>query len=327
MYPTLFSFGPQHSRLSTLAASAVVLAALSSAPSVRAADVSITLPQGGGFSVRSSTAEERLRVQTDGTVLLPALPAAPQQGQLTCFDSASGRLGGCSPAATSGLAGAPGVTGPAGATGATGPAGATGATGPAGATGATGSVGPTGATGAAGSAGATGPQGLQGIQGPAGVTGPAGATGATGPAGETGATGPAGGSMASMAAHNTSGTTIPVLLGGTAVPLPNAQNLGSSGFTVNGSNDSFTVSSSGRYRVKYTIRTTSATIASARLLVNGASLAALTEIPSTSTTRYSAETIVTLAAGSVLQLQLFGMLGTVVLDGGAGATMVVQQLN
>ncbi len=75
------------------------------------------------------------------------------------------------------------------------------------------------------------------------------------------------------------------------------------------------------------IRTTSATIASARLLVNGASLAALTETPSTSTTRYSAETIVTLAAGSVLQLQLFGMLGTVVLDNGAGATMVVQQLN
>ncbi len=324
MYPTFFSFGPQHSRLSTLAASAVVLAALSSTPSVRAADVSITLPQGGGFSVRSSTAEERLRVQTDGTVLLPALPAAPQQGQLTCFDSASGRLGGCSPAATSGLAGAPGATGPMGATGATGPAGATGATGPAGATGATGPMGPAGTTGAAGAIGPAGPQGIQGL---AGATGPAGATGATGPAGETGATGPAGGTMASMAAHNTSGATIPVLLGGTAVPLPNAQNLGSSGFTVNGSNDSFTVSSSGRYRVKYTIRTTSATIASARLLVNGASLAALTETPSTSTTRYSAETIVTLAAGSVLQLQLFGMLGTVVLDNGAGATMVVQQLN
>ncbi|MEZ4194737.1 hypothetical protein QUR52_24020, partial [Salmonella enterica] len=66
MYPTSFSFGPQHPWLATLAASAVVLAALASAPSVQAADVSITLPQGGGFSVRSSTAEERLRVQTDG---------------------------------------------------------------------------------------------------------------------------------------------------------------------------------------------------------------------------------------------------------------------
>lgn len=159
------------------------------------------------------------------------------------------------------------------------------------------------------------------------MTGPAGATGATGPAGETGATGPAGGSMASMAAHNTSGATIPVILGGTSVPLPNAQNLGSSGFTVNGSNDSFVVPASGRYRVKYTIRTTSSTLASARLLVNGAPMAALTENPSMSTNRYSAETIVTLAAGSVLQLQLLGIVGTVVLDGGAGATMVVQQLN
>lgn len=296
MYPTFFSFGPQHSRRSTLAASAVVLAALSSAPSVRAADVSITLPQGGGFSVRSSTAEERLRVQTDGAVLLPALPAAPQQGQLTCFDSASGRLGGCSPAATSGLAGATGATGP------MGPAGTTGAAGP------------------------TGPAGPQGIQGLAGATGPTGATGATGPAGETGATGPAGGSMASMAAHNTSGSSIAVLLGGTNISLGQAQNLGG-GFTANGSNDVFVVPTTGRYRVKYQIRTTASTLAGARVLINGAAFPALMETPSTSTNRYNGETIVTLAAGSVLQLQLYGMIGVVTLESGAGATLIAEQMD
>ncbi|SFD75239.1 BclA C-terminal domain-containing protein [Paracidovorax konjaci] len=313
-------------RLATLAASTAVLAA----SAVHAADVSITLPPGGGFTVRGSGAEERLRVQGNGTVLLPALPAAPQQGQLACFDGASGQLGSCSPAATSALAGptgatgANGATGAAGPTGATGPAGATGATGPAGATGATGpqgSVGLQGPPGATGLTGAIGPTGATGVTGAAGSTGATGATGVTGPAGAGGAV-----SAVSMAAHNTAGANIAVLLGGTNVPLPQAQNLGG-GFVSNGSNDVFTVPTTGRYRVKYQVRTTASTLASARVLINGASYPALSEVPSMSTNRYTSETIVTLIAGSTLQLQLYGMLGSVTLDGGAGATMIAEQMD
>lgn len=268
-----------------------------------AADVSITLPPGGGFSVRSNAAEERLRVQTDGTVQFPALPAAPQQGQLACFDGASGQLGGCSPAATSALGGPTGATGATGATGLQGPAGTPGIAGP---TGATGSAGPVGATGATGAAG---------------ITGATGATGATGPAGAGGSV-----SAVSMAAHNTVGSSIAVLLGGTNIPLAQAQNLGG-GFTASGSNDIFVVPATGRYRVKYQIRTTATTLASARVLINGAPFPALSEVPSVSTNRYTTETIVTLVAGSVLQLQLYGMLGVVTLEGGAGATLIAEQMD
>ncbi|GKS74403.1 collagen-like protein [Acidovorax sp. SUPP950] len=320
------SSGPRHGR-HVLAALIACTASLHVA-AAHAADVSITLPPGGGFSVRSSGgADERLRVQSDGAVLLPALPASPQQGQLACFDGASGRLGSCSPAAASALAGPTGATGPAGPGGATG---ATGATGAQGATGATGSSGATGATGPIGLVGATGPAGPQGLQGVIGATGPTGAAGATGTAGATGATGPAGTggavSAVSMAAHNTAGSTIAVLLGGTNVPMPQAQNLGG-GFVANGSSDVFTVPTTGRYRVKYAMRTTAATLASARVLINGASYPALTEVPSMSTNRYLGETIVTLIAGSTLQAQFYGMLGSVTLDGGAGATLIVEQMD
>lgn len=311
-----------------LAARAAVLAAATT--TAYAADVSITLPPGGGFSVRSNAAEERLRVQTDGTVQFPALPAAPQQGQLACFDGASGQLGGCSPAATSALGG------PTGATGATGAAGATGVTGAAGATGATGPSGPTGATGAtglqgpAGTPGIAGPTGATGSAGPVGATGATGAAGITGATGATGATGPAGAggsvSAVSMAAHNTVGSSIAVLLGGTNIPLAQAQNLGG-GFTASGSNDIFVVPATGRYRVKYQIRTTATTLASARVLINGAPFPALSEVPSVSTNRYTTETIATLVAGSVLQLQLYGMLGVVTLEGGAGATLIAEQMD
>lgn len=284
-----------------LAARAAVLAAATT--TAYAADVSITLPPGGGFSVRSNAAEERLRVQTDGTVQFPALPAAPQQGQLACFDGASGQLGGCSPAATSALGGPTGATGATGATGLQGPAGTPGIAGP---TGATGSAGPVGATGATGAAG---------------ITGATGATGATGPAGAGGSV-----SAVSMAAHNTVGSSIAVLLGGTNIPLAQAQNLGG-GFTASGSNDIFVVPATGRYRVKYQIRTTATTLASARVLINGAPFPALSEVPSVSTNRYTTETIVTLVAGSVLQLQLYGMLGVVTLEGGAGATLIAEQMD
>jgi len=148
-------------------------------PAVLAADISATVPAGGGFVVKDSTgANTRLRVQDDGKVLLPALGAATPQGSVACFDSATGQMGPC----------AAGVA--VGATGSTGPTGPTGATGAAGATGIQGTQGiqgPAGPTGITGAIGPSGPQGSVGIQGETGPTGPTGAQGTTGATGVTGA--------------------------------------------------------------------------------------------------------------------------------------------
>lgn len=78
-------------------------------------------------------------------------------------------------------------------------------------------------------------------------TGTPGPTGDTGPTGATGITGPTGTSVTanSMYAANTGGGTITVLLGGTNISLPSIQNL--VGFTVNATNNTFTVPATGRY--------------------------------------------------------------------------------
>jgi hypothetical protein len=159
-----------------------------------AADIVVTPPAGGGFVIKSQGGQERLRVQENGPVLVPGLPATSASGtSVLCYDSA-GQLMACAAGVGAGATGATGAAGPTGATGAIGPtgptgAGATGATGPTGVTGSTGVTGPTGATGATGATGQTGTTGVTGATGPTGVTG---ATGATGPTGGTGATGPQG---------------------------------------------------------------------------------------------------------------------------------------
>lgn len=159
-----------------------------------AADVEVSTPPAGGFVVKDNGGSVRLRVNTDGSVTIPALPSALQQQQFVCFDAASGLLGSC-PAVPGGATGPAGPTGATGATGPTGSAGPTGATGATGATGSAGVTGATGVTGPTGAAGATGATGVAGATGPAGVTGAVGATGAAGTTGATGiagATGPAG---------------------------------------------------------------------------------------------------------------------------------------
>lgn len=183
----------------------------------QAGDIVNTPPAGGGFVVKdSSGTTDRLRVTEGGVVTIPGLPSAASVDAVTCFDTASGRLGPCAAGLTTGPTGPTGAAGPTGATGVAGPTGAVGAVGPTGVTGAQGPMGaqglpgiqgligpqgiagPVGATGAAGPAGATGasgPQGIQGTQGfagPMGATGPVGADGATGPTGATGATGASG---------------------------------------------------------------------------------------------------------------------------------------
>ncbi len=131
--------------------------------------------------------------------------------------------------------------------------------------------------------------------------------------------------LASGFAANTSGSVIAVLLGGTDVALPNAQNLGT-GITVNGANSIFTVANAGRYRISYNINLTAGLLLSTRILVNGTEVTAMTNSPVLSLSNFRAEGIVTLTAGSTVQLQMFGLLGAATLSSGQGAALTIQQL-
>lgn len=81
-------------------------------------------------------------------------------------------------------------------------------------------------------------------------------------------TGPTGPNITtnSMFANNTSVGPISVILGGTNIPLSNNQSLGN--FTVNASNDIFTIPVTGRYYLTYQVNTTTALLAGTRLLLN-----------------------------------------------------------
>ena len=299
----------------SFAAAIVLSSAAIAAPG--GADITITPTANGGFVIKNNAGNaERFRVMETGDVYLPNLSNTTEAGSVACYDDATGRLGKCAAGA---IVGNPGPTGATGATGATGPAGATGATGQAGPAGPTG---PSGLQGPAGQTGAQGPIGATGLQGPTGATGDIGLPGPTGPTGPAGA----GGTTAtSMAAHNTSGAVIAVVLGGTNIPLPDSQNL--SGFTADGSSTNFTVSSSGRYRVKYAIKINNNMSVSVRVLLNGAPVTALTENTATSVSRFDGESILTLAAGDILNVQFFGMLTAVTWQTGNGAPLIAEKLS
>ncbi|MGN7287983.1 BclA C-terminal domain-containing protein [Bacillus velezensis] len=247
----------------------------------------------------------------------------------------------------------------AGPTGATGPTGPTGAIGPAGATGPTGSIGPTGATGAGlqgivafnpliaptyttgqvvlynGSsyvANVNSPAGTPGasadytLLAAAGITG---ATGATGPTGITGATGDTGTSLTATSgyASNTGGGVVAVIVGGTTISLPNEQNL-SADITANAANTIFTVAPAGRYYISYHINLTAGLLVSSRILINGTPPASSIIAPVASLANFNNSFIVTLPAGSTIQLQLFGLLGAATLLGGSvGAALNIIRLS
>lgn len=115
-----------------------------------------------------------------------------------------------------------------------------------------------------------------------------------------------------------------MILGGTDVPLPNVQVL--DGFTVNAANTTFTVPATGTYMVAYRVSTTAALLMSSRVLHNGAALAGSTFAPIASLSIFEATTFAALTAGDTLELQLFGLLGAAVLQGGNGATLTVIRL-
>ncbi|PSA96404.1 hypothetical protein C6370_03380 [Bacillus atrophaeus] len=237
--------------------------------------------------------------------------------------------------AAAGTNGATGSTGPTGTTGDTGGTGATGVTGPTGATGtsgATGVTGPTGITGVTGVTGPTGTAGVTGVTGPTGVTGATGITGPTGFTGATGMTGPTGitgtgVTVTSGFASNTTGGLIAVVAGGTTIPLPSDQNL-SADITVNGANTVFTVGPAGRYYISYQINLTAGLLVSSRILINGSAFTSSIISPAVSLSNFNNSFITTLAAGSTIQLQLFGLLGAATLLGGsAGAALSIIRLS
>ena len=243
-------------------------------------------------------------------------------------DGPTGADGADGPTGATGAAGSQGPTGP---TGAEGPAGAIGPTGPTGSTGVTGATGATGADGATGPTGATGATGAAGIAGIAGATGAVGATGATGTTGATGATGAAGPNPTSTAAFaaNTQGSTVLVALGGSPVPLPDAQLL-SPGITVNAGGTVFTVAEAGTYQISYHVNTTLSLLMGTRLVINGVNNTASTIAPVVSTSHFENQIKVNLPAGSTVTLQLYPALvaGTAILvGGGAGASLTIIRLS
>ncbi|MCP1133045.1 hypothetical protein NKT34_07085 [Paenibacillus polysaccharolyticus] len=142
----------------------------------------------------------------------------------------------------------------------------------------------------------------------------------------TGATGVTGTSVTanSAFAENINGTIV-VILGGTLIALPSNQNFGT-GITVNGTSDTFTLANAGRYFISYRINLTAALAIQSRVLLNGTAISASVVSPTLSLNQLQSEFIVTVTAGSSIQLQLFGLAGAAVLSP-PGATLTIIQLS
>jgi len=122
-------------------------------------------------------------------------------------------------------------------------------------------------------------------------------------------------------AANTSGSTIAVVLGGTDIPFPNAQNF-TSGVTINGSNTTFTLATAGRYFITYKMMTTSSLLVSARVLLNGSSLPGSVVSPAVSINNFQNNIITNAAAGSTISVQFYGLIGSAVLTGDASISII-----
>ena len=79
-------------------------------------------------------------------------------------------------------------------------------------------------------------------------------------------------------------------------------------------NTVFTVANAGNYYISYSINITVALLVSSRITINGAPLAGTINSPALATTSFSATIITTLAAGSAISLQLFGLLAVATLS-------------
>ena len=98
--------------------------------------------------------------------------------------------------------------------------------------------------------------------------------------------------------------------------------------TVNGANTVFTVNTSGRYQLSYTINTTLALASGTRLLISNTPNQASTLAPLLSLSHFSNEILVDLNAGDTISLQMFGIsTPTTLLPGASGATLSITRLS
>lgn len=188
--------------------------------------------------------------------------------------------------------------------------------------------GPTGSQGIQGVTGATGPTGPQGIAGTNGATGP---TGPQGIQGVVGATGPANGLNAYGGKYNNTPQTLNLVIGSaTQIPLANSMpNLNTTYTPTN----SITVAQAGTYEINYFSNVTAAlgTTVTQAVRING------TNIPSTIISRilsvgvgstYTGSTIVTLAAGDVIDMAISALLAVgLTLGSDVNATLSVKKIN
>ncbi|QCT01697.1 triple helix repeat-containing collagen [Paenibacillus algicola] len=227
------------------------------------------------------------------------------------------------PSGSSGSPGSPGSQGPAGPEGPQGPAG-TGAPGPVGPQGPAGNDGAPGATGPQGPAGPAGPQGPAGNDGAPGATGPAGPVGPAGSQGLPGADGMDYGPYTGFAA-NTSGYVMAVVMNGTDIPLPDAQNMGS--YISSSRTTTFIVNEAGRYKLSYSINLTEPLLVSTRINVSGVQVRASTIEPINPQSQFSASVIVNLSAGDTVSLQMYGINRAInLLPASQGASLMIERI-
>ena len=191
-----------------------------------------------------------------------------------------------------------------------------------GATGATGPAGPEGA------AGATGPAGAAGATGP---TGAAGATGAAGLTGATGATGPANGLNAYGGLYSTAPQTLNLTVGGTTqIPLSTAGPVKEATYVPA---NSIVVANPGTYEINYSTALTAAVATTITLAVrvNGVNVpsATISRVLAVGTSSlFSGSTIITLTAGSAVDMALSALLAVgITLGSWVNATLTVKKLD
>lgn len=152
-----------------------------------------------------------------------------------------------------------------------------------------------------------------------------------GPTGATGATGPANGLNAYGGKYNNTTQTLNLSIG-TQTQIPLANNLPDKNVTYTPAN-SITVAQAGTYEINYFSNVSAAigTTVTTAVRVNG------TNVPSTVTSRalsvgvgsiYNGSTIVTLAAGDVVDMAISALLAVgVTLGSGINASLSVKKLN
>jgi hypothetical protein len=251
----------------------------------------------------------------------PIGPAGPQGPA-----GPEGPIGATGAMGIQGLTGSAGPQGLAGPAGPQGPAGPEGPIGETGATGATGTPGPTGIQGLQGPVGPQGLQGFQGFQGADGAPGSVGPAGPIGPVGPTGPQGPAGGGVSAYLSRSANtAPTLDVVFAGTAVPMESPL-VPDTGIVPDVSNSVFTVASAGVYRITYEIRLSTPVFIGSRVLVDGAFQQAGLGFGGVAAgdDDLHASSLVTLAAGATVQVQLYLFTGSVTLP---KAVLTIEKIN